>query len=176
VDIAIDLMAFTKHSRPQILAHRPAPLAVNYLGYPGSMGAPFIDYIIADPTVVPPDQEQLYAEKVVWLPDCYQVNDRKRRIAEHAPSRREAGPSADSTTTTRSPHPYSTCGCGSFTQWRAASCGCCATMRPSRPTYAGRPPLAASIPAAWCLRRERRLRSISKPDVGDYWIVRLRGR
>jgi protein O-GlcNAc transferase len=91
VDIAIDLMGFTTHGRTSILAHRPAPIAVNYLGYPGSIGAPFIDYIIADPTVLPPEHEQFCAEKVAWLPDCYQVNDRNRRIAEHAPRRREAG-------------------------------------------------------------------------------------
>jgi protein O-GlcNAc transferase len=91
IDIAVDIMGYTQDARPGILSHRPAPIQVNYLGYPGTMGADFIDYIIADAIVVPPDEDAFYAEKVVRLPDCYQVNDRGRRIAERAPSRQEAG-------------------------------------------------------------------------------------
>jgi predicted O-linked N-acetylglucosamine transferase (SPINDLY family) len=64
---------------------------VSYLGYPGTMGADFIDYVIADSIVVPPGEEEFYAEKVVRLPDCYQVNDANRVIAETKPTRKEAG-------------------------------------------------------------------------------------
>src|SRR5208282_4178810 len=74
-----------------ILAHRPAPIQVNYLGYPGTMGADFIDYIIADPVVAPFEEQPFYAERIVHLPDSYQVNDRNRRIAERAPTRAECG-------------------------------------------------------------------------------------
>jgi len=91
VDIAIDLMGHTAESRPGIFAHRPAPIQASYLGYPGTMGTPFIDYIIADKVVAPFEQQQFYTEKIVHLPDCYQVNDSKRKIAENAPTRRELG-------------------------------------------------------------------------------------
>ncbi len=91
VDIAIDLKGYTQDSRPGIFAHRPAPIQVNYLGYPGTMGARFIDYIIADKVVAPFEHRPFYTEKIVHLPDCYQVNDTKRKIAERAPTRQEAG-------------------------------------------------------------------------------------
>ncbi len=90
-DIAIDLKGHTRGARPGILAYRPAPVQVSYLGYPGTMGAQFIDYIVADKIVIPPGHESFYTEKIVRLPDCYQVNDRKRAVAEHTPERREAG-------------------------------------------------------------------------------------
>jgi len=91
VDIAIDLKGYTQDSRPGILAYRPTPIQASYLGFPGTMGAEFIDYIIADETVVPFDHQPFYAEKIVHLPDCYQVNDTKRNIAERTPTRQEAG-------------------------------------------------------------------------------------
>jgi predicted O-linked N-acetylglucosamine transferase (SPINDLY family) len=91
VDIAVDLKGWTRDCRPGILGFRPAPIQVNYLGYPGTMGAPFIDYVIADAIVLPLDQQPFWTEKIVHLPDCYQVNDSKRAIAERAPSRQEAG-------------------------------------------------------------------------------------
>jgi predicted O-linked N-acetylglucosamine transferase (SPINDLY family) len=91
IDIAIDLKGHTSDARPGILAYRSAPVQVSYLGYPGTMGADFIDYILADATVLPFDQQAFYAEKIVHLPDCYQVNDRRRRIAERTPTRAEAG-------------------------------------------------------------------------------------
>ena len=90
IDIAIDLNGYTGDSRSGILAHRPAPVQVNYLGYPGTMGAPYIDYIIADKTVIPEAHQIHYSEKVIYLPDAYQANDRNRRIAQ-TPSRAEAG-------------------------------------------------------------------------------------
>jgi predicted O-linked N-acetylglucosamine transferase (SPINDLY family) len=91
VDIAVDLKGLTRDCRPGILAHRPAPIQVSYLGYPGSMGADFIDYVIADEVVLPLDQQPFWTEKIVHLPDCYQVNDSKRKIAAHTPRRRDAG-------------------------------------------------------------------------------------
>jgi protein O-GlcNAc transferase len=91
IDIAVDLLGHTRDSRPEILAHRPAPIQVNYLGYPGTMGATFIDYVIADPIVLPFDQQPFYTERIVHLPECYQVNDAKRLISEQTPSRTEAG-------------------------------------------------------------------------------------
>jgi predicted O-linked N-acetylglucosamine transferase (SPINDLY family) len=91
VDIAVDLKGITQDSRPGIFAHRAAPVQVNYLGYPASMGASYIDYVIADATVIPPGHHQYYAEKVVNLPGSYQVNDRQRAIAEREFTREELG-------------------------------------------------------------------------------------
>lgn len=89
VDIAVDLKGYTAQARPAILSHRPAPTQVNYLGYPGSMAVDFIDYLVADRWVIPPGQESAYTEKIVWLPDSYQVNDAQRRVAAHTPMRAE---------------------------------------------------------------------------------------
>jgi predicted O-linked N-acetylglucosamine transferase (SPINDLY family) len=91
IDIAVDLKGFTGNNRAGIFAWRGAPLQAAYLGFPATMGASFIDYIIADQVVIPPGLEGAYAEKVVRLPDSYQVNDRQRRIAERTPSRAAAG-------------------------------------------------------------------------------------
>ncbi len=91
VDIAIDLMGYTQDSRSGIFAFRPAPIQVNYLGYPATMGADFIDYIIADKTVAPFEHQPFYTEKIVHLPDCFQVNDRKRAIAARTPTREDVG-------------------------------------------------------------------------------------
>jgi predicted O-linked N-acetylglucosamine transferase (SPINDLY family) len=91
VDIAVDLKGLTGSSRPAILALRPAPVQVNYLGYPGTMGADTIDYVIADRVVIPEGDKPHYSEKVVYLPDTYASADSKRRIADRTPSRAEAG-------------------------------------------------------------------------------------
>lgn len=91
IDIAVDLKGYTQHSRPNILAFRPAPVQVNYLGYPGTMAAPFIDYILADRVVIPEGQRPFYAEHVVYLPDAYQPNDSKRRIGAEIATRSAAG-------------------------------------------------------------------------------------
>src|SRR5205823_8142133 len=88
VDILVDLKGYTQDCRPQILAHRPAPIQVNYLGYPGTMGADFIDYVIADQVVLAFDQQPFWSEKIVHLPNSYQVNDSRRPIAAVAPTRR----------------------------------------------------------------------------------------
>jgi predicted O-linked N-acetylglucosamine transferase (SPINDLY family) len=89
VDILVDLMGYTGSSRTPILALRPAPLQVNYLGFPGTMGADFMDYIITDRFIAPANQAAFFTEQFVYLPDCYQANDRQRLIAEHAPTRTE---------------------------------------------------------------------------------------
>jgi predicted O-linked N-acetylglucosamine transferase (SPINDLY family) len=91
IDIAVDLKGFTKDFRTGIFACRAAPIQVNYLGYPGTMGADYIDYIVADPILIPEADQLHYAEKIVWLPDSYQVNDTRRRIADETPTRAEAG-------------------------------------------------------------------------------------
>ena len=89
IDIAIDLSGFTENSRTGIFAYRAAPIQVNYLGYPGTMGADYIDYIIADKTLIPSELQTCYAEKVVYLPNSYQVNDRKRCISDRKFTRQE---------------------------------------------------------------------------------------
>ena len=91
IDIAVDLTGFCEHGRTEILGFRPAPVQVNYLGFPGTSGADFIDYIIADRTIIPPEHAQFFSEQVVYLPDTYQPNDRKRRIGSRTPTRREEG-------------------------------------------------------------------------------------
>ena len=87
VDILVDLKGHTQNSRTQILALRPAPVQVNYLGYPGTMGADFMDYILVDDFVVPRDQQPYFTERLVHLPGCYQVNDSQRLISPHTPTR-----------------------------------------------------------------------------------------
>ncbi len=91
IDIAIDLKGYTKESRPGILSYRPAPVQAAYLGYPGTMGADFIDYCIADKFVAPDETARHFSERLVYLPDSYQVNDTKRQIAERTPSRTDCG-------------------------------------------------------------------------------------
>jgi protein O-GlcNAc transferase len=91
VDIAVDLMGHTQNSRLAILAERPSPIQVSYLGFAGTMGANYIDYILADRMVIPEQQQDFYTEKVVYLPDAFMGNDRGRKISERTPSRAECG-------------------------------------------------------------------------------------
>ena len=91
IDIVVDLMGFTEDLRTRIVAARPAPIQANYLGYVGTMGAPYIDYIIADKILIPKDQYEFYSEKIVCLPNSFQINDRKRRISDKVFTRAEAG-------------------------------------------------------------------------------------
>ena len=91
VDILVDLKGYTTDARPEILVLRPAPLQVSYLGYPGTMGSDAVDYILVDPVVVPANEQPYFSEQVVHLPDCYQVNDRRRPIAARAPARSQCG-------------------------------------------------------------------------------------
>ncbi len=92
VDILVDLKGgFTPGARIGIAAFRPAPVQVNFLGYPGTMGADFIDYIIADRFIIPESHEKFYSEKTVCLPNSYQPNDTRRQIATPTPSRADCG-------------------------------------------------------------------------------------
>jgi predicted O-linked N-acetylglucosamine transferase (SPINDLY family) len=93
IDILVDLKGHTLNSRTATLAERPAPIQVNYLGYPGTMGAAFIDYIIVDRIVAAPEQQPYFTEKLVTLPGCYQPNS--MREAAPAPARRDCGLPAD---------------------------------------------------------------------------------
>jgi protein O-GlcNAc transferase len=89
IDILVNLNGYFGHGRQGVFSHRAAPIQVNYLGFPGTLGADYIDYIVADRHVLPPEHEAFYTEKVVRLPDSYQANDSKRRIAERTPTRAE---------------------------------------------------------------------------------------
>jgi predicted O-linked N-acetylglucosamine transferase (SPINDLY family) len=93
-DIAVDLNGHTHGARTGIFAHRPAPVQVNYLVYAGTMGASFMDYVLADRIVLPLDQQPFFSEKIAHLPDCYQANDTTRALLP-APSRAEAGLSTE---------------------------------------------------------------------------------
>ena len=91
IDIAIDLIGYTATSRPSIFAYRAAPIQINYLGYPGTMGAEFIDYIIGDQNLIPDSFEEYYSEKVIILPNSYQPNDNTRMISGHSMTKFEMG-------------------------------------------------------------------------------------
>ncbi|MFD3266092.1 O-linked N-acetylglucosamine transferase, SPINDLY family protein [Phenylobacterium ferrooxidans] len=90
-DIVVDLTGFTANCRPGIFAHRPAPIQINYLGHPGTMGRGLLDYVLGDGVVIPPGAEAGFGEQVIRLPHSYQVNDRDRVIAPRTPTRSEAG-------------------------------------------------------------------------------------
>ena len=91
IDIAVDLAGYTADSRTGIFALRAAAIQINYLGFPGTMGAAYYDYVIADHVVVPSEQRQFYAEKVVRMPHCYQVNDASRALGEQSFTRADLG-------------------------------------------------------------------------------------
>jgi protein O-GlcNAc transferase len=91
IDIAIDLKGYTAQTRSGLFQYRLAPIQINYLGYPGSMGAEFMDYLIADPFVIPDTQRQFYSEKIIYLPDCYQPTDDMREIAQIVTKREDFG-------------------------------------------------------------------------------------
>ncbi len=90
IDVLVDLQGYTRSSRPQIAALKPAPVLVNFLGYPGTCGADWVDYLIADPFITPPQSRDHYCERLVLLPDCYQPNDRRRTIGP-TPTRAACG-------------------------------------------------------------------------------------
>ena len=93
IDILVDVNGYTRDARTAVFARRPAPVQVNWLGYPGTMGTPWHQYIIADDWIIPPDHAAWFSEDVLRLP-CYQPNDRKRVVAE-PPTRVDAGLPAD---------------------------------------------------------------------------------
>ncbi len=89
IDIAIDLMGYTLGCRPGLFSFRAAPVQASYLGYPGTMGTGYIDYTIADRFLIPAGHEQYYSEKIVYLPDTYQVNGRHHPASSHNVTRAE---------------------------------------------------------------------------------------
>ncbi len=91
IDIAIDLNGFTQHARSGIFACGAAPIQVNYLGYPGSMSAGYMDYIVADKTIIPEANRPLFSEKIVYLPHSYQANDARKPISDKRFTRSELG-------------------------------------------------------------------------------------
>ena len=91
IDIAIDLSGHTEGTRLEVLSHRPAPLQATYLGFPGTLGLPFIDYLIADPRIIPPELQLHYREKVLYLPHCYLPRDNSVVPSPDTPKRSAFG-------------------------------------------------------------------------------------
>lgn len=91
IDILVDLNGYTKNARTEIFACKPAPVQINYLGYPGTMGAEFMDYLIADKFLIPDSQQECYSEKVIYLPGSYQPNDPQRTMSKEPLSREQYG-------------------------------------------------------------------------------------
>jgi len=91
IDIAIDLKGYTQDCRPGIFAKRAAPIQVSYLGYPGTMAVDYMDYLIADPTLIPEESQQHYSEKIMYMPHSYQVNVSERSLSEISLSRADLG-------------------------------------------------------------------------------------
>ena len=91
IDIAVDLMGFTADNRLNVMARRAAPIQVNYMGYPGTMGAPYIDYIIADRTAIPEGDRTFYSEQVVFMPESYFITDDWQLISDRTPTRAQCG-------------------------------------------------------------------------------------
>ncbi len=89
LDIAIDLMGYISYNRMSIFSNRVAPIQINYLGYPGSVGADTIDYILVDEIIIPKENEKFYSEKVIRMPNCYQCNDNKKEICTETISRKD---------------------------------------------------------------------------------------
>jgi predicted O-linked N-acetylglucosamine transferase (SPINDLY family) len=91
IDIAVDLGGFTQDSRTGVFALQSAPIQVNYLGYPGTMAADYMDYLIADRTVIPEEKQHYYSESIAYLPYSFMVNDKKSRISKRVLTRTETG-------------------------------------------------------------------------------------
>ncbi len=91
IDIAIDLMGYTKNNRRNIFKKRLAPIQINYLGYPGTMGVKYMDYIIADKILIPKINQKYFCEKIVYLPDSYQPNDYDKSVSKNKFTREKLG-------------------------------------------------------------------------------------
>jgi len=91
IDIAIDLSGHTEGSRLEVLSHRPAPVQATYLGFPGTLGLSFIDYLIADPRIIPTELQHHYREKVLYLPHCYLPRDNSVVPSSETPKRSDFG-------------------------------------------------------------------------------------
>jgi predicted O-linked N-acetylglucosamine transferase (SPINDLY family) len=95
LDIAVDLKGYTKDHRLSLFSSRLAPVQISYLGYPGTLGADFIDYIVADQTLIPEDKRRYYTEQIIYLPYTYQPTDNKRRISSKIVTRQDVGLPSD---------------------------------------------------------------------------------
>ena len=182
IDVLVDLKGYTRGARTEILSYRPAPVQVSFLGYPGSMGAQFIDYVIADPFVAPFDRQADYDERIVHLPDSYQPNDRRsadlpiaRRRAPSAACPSRASCSARSTTPSRSPRTCSPSGCGCSQQipgsvlWLYEANGQCKANLQARGGQR-----TASIPAGSCSRRKLSMAEhLARHRVADLFLDTL---
>ena len=91
LDVLVNLNGFFGSARPGVFARRPARVQVNYLGFPGTLGSPAIDYLLADAQVLPQLSYPHYTEKIAWLPHCYQANDARKAIAPQVPARATLG-------------------------------------------------------------------------------------
>jgi protein O-GlcNAc transferase len=91
IHVLVDLHGYTQNARLEIFAQRPAPVQVSYLAFPGTLGGDFIDYILVDPLVLPTENLPFFTEQPLYLPECYQVNDRWQEIADTAPTRASEG-------------------------------------------------------------------------------------
>ena len=91
IDIAVDLMCYTTNNRIKVFSHRCAPIQINYLGYPGTSGAKFIDYIVADKILIPKEKQKYYSEKIIYLPNTYQVRDSTQKISTKIFKRKDFG-------------------------------------------------------------------------------------
>lgn len=91
VDVAIDLAGYTADSRIEVFAWRPAPVQINFLGYPGTLAVDYMDYILADRHIIPPEHQPYFSEKVLYLPDSYLPTDRNLAIADETPTREACG-------------------------------------------------------------------------------------
>lgn len=91
LDIAVDLNGYTEGCRPAIFRSRVAPVQVSYLGFPGTSGAPYIDYTVADRHIIPEDKQKYYTEQILYLPDCFQPNDDRRHLSDDVLTRQEFG-------------------------------------------------------------------------------------
>ncbi len=89
LDIAVDLMGYTLHNRMPIFSYKIAPIQINYIGFPGSIGSDTIDYIIADKIIIPKENEKFYSEKIIRMPNCFQCNDNKKEISKESIFRSE---------------------------------------------------------------------------------------
>lgn len=91
IDVAIDLMGYTRNARPEIFVHRAAPVQISYLGYPGTLGAPFMDYLIADRILIPQELRRYYCEEIIYLPHGHMATDNTKQIAERPIDRAQMG-------------------------------------------------------------------------------------
>ena len=89
LDIAVDLMGYTRYNRMHIFSYRMAAIQINYIGFPGSVGSDTIDYIIADKIIIPKENEKFYSEKIIQMPNCYQCNDHKQKISQESLLRKD---------------------------------------------------------------------------------------